>query len=133
MKGRPLDESEFCRLLEAAAKVRPGDTESWRRLLTGLWLSGLRLREAVDLSWNRDAVVSVDQSGPHPVLRFLPQGHKAFRDEHHCEWSEWKICFRPRLAAVVRNALGIQVACPKVATPDAASIDPNHAGILRGA
>lgn len=81
MKGRPLDEAEFRRLLEAVEKVRPKDAEAWRRLLTGLWLSGLRLREAVDLSWDRDAVVSVDQSGPFPVLRFLPQGHKAFRDE----------------------------------------------------
>jgi len=32
-------------------------TPSWQRLLRGLWLSGLRISEAVNLSWSADSLV----------------------------------------------------------------------------
>jgi len=38
-------------------------------LLKGLWYSGLRLGEAFALSWEPDAPIRVDMSGPSPLLK----------------------------------------------------------------
>jgi integrase len=63
MKGRPLYTEEFERMLIATPKV-VGDAaaDSWRFLLTGLWWSGLRLGEALDLWWDRDDRLRIDFS-----------------------------------------------------------------------
>jgi len=81
MKGRAITAEEFDRLVAAAAKVRPNDTDSWIRLLNGLSLSGLRLGEAVALSWDDRAAFSVDLNGRHPTFRIYAEGQKAKRDE----------------------------------------------------
>ena len=47
MKGRPITLEEFERMLAAT------DRTSMRHLLTGLWLSGLRLSEALSLTWDQ--------------------------------------------------------------------------------
>jgi integrase len=65
MKGRPITGEEFDRLLAAAPKIAktPEATESLTYLLKGLWLSGLRLGEALSLTWDQwaDGIrVSVD-------------------------------------------------------------------------
>jgi hypothetical protein len=61
-KSRPITGEEFERMLNATAAV-VGDeaAPAWRRYLRGLWTSGLRIRESLDLSWDR-------QGGPVPVL-----------------------------------------------------------------
>ena len=81
MRGRPITLEEFERMLEATPKVRKLEPEKWQRLLRGLWLSGLRLGEALQLSWDDDAAITVRLSGKYPRLRLLAEGHKAHRDQ----------------------------------------------------
>jgi integrase len=81
MRGRPVTGEEFDRMVEAVPKVRKLEPEKWERLLKGLWLSGLRLGEALELSWSADAVISVVLTGKFPRLRLFAEGHKAHRDQ----------------------------------------------------
>lgn len=55
MKGRPITGEEFERMLTAIPKVAktPDAVESLRYLMRGLWLSGLRLGEALNLTWDQ--------------------------------------------------------------------------------
>jgi integrase len=82
-KGRELCLEEHERVRAAVAKVVPaGDVGHWRRLLDGLWWSGLRLGEAIALSWEPTADVSVVLlDGERPVVRFRAAGQKGRRDE----------------------------------------------------
>ncbi len=51
----------------------------FRRLLRGLWLSGLRLSEAMNLTWDNDHALRVDLSGRRPMLHIpaaLDKGKK---------------------------------------------------------
>lgn len=66
MKGRPITGEEFDRILAAVPKVAkiPEAADSLKHLLRGLWLSGLRLGEALSLTWDQwaDGIrVSVDE------------------------------------------------------------------------
>jgi integrase len=80
-KGRPISGEEFERMLSTVRKVRPHDAEAWERILTGLWLSGLRLGEAVILSWDDDAPFAVDLSGKFPAFRIEAKAQKGRRNE----------------------------------------------------
>lgn len=80
MRGRPITEAEFQRLLNAAESVRPGEEQIWCRFLRGLWLSGLRLGEALALGWDDTAAIKVDLSGRHARLRIWAEAEKANRD-----------------------------------------------------
>jgi integrase len=90
-KHRPVTPEEFDRLLVAVPKVRPNDAPAWERLLSGLWLSGLRLSEAVALDWN-DGPFVLDVHGKHPAFRIEAEGQKSRRSEvapatpDFCEW-----------------------------------------------
>ena len=75
MRGRPVTGEEFERMVEVTPQVRKLEPEKWQRLLKGLWLSGLRLSEALALSWNADAEISVDLAGKFPRLRLFAEGH----------------------------------------------------------
>jgi integrase len=81
MKGRPITSEEFDRMLAAVPKIRPNDAPAWERLLRGLWLSGLRLGEALVLSWNEDAPFFADLTDRHPRFRILSKAQKSGRDE----------------------------------------------------
>lgn len=50
-KGRPITLAEMKMLIRATRDVTGVRWRSWSRLLRGLWLSGLRLGEAVQLRW----------------------------------------------------------------------------------
>ena len=80
-KARPVTTEEFERLLDQAAAVRPRDTKVWTRVLNGLWLSGLRLGEAMRLSWDQDTPFAVDLSGRFPAFRIEALAQKGRRDE----------------------------------------------------
>ena len=55
---------------------------TWQRFLDGLWWSGLRLSEALALSWDASEPVAVImQPGYHPAIRFQLGGQKAKRAE----------------------------------------------------
>lgn len=81
MKGRPISDEEFKRMLSSAEAVRPSDFADWQRYLTGLWLSGLRLGESLKLSWDDDDDFSVDLYGRRPRFKIQLEGQKARRDE----------------------------------------------------
>ena len=80
-KGRAVTGEEFERMLEAVPKVvEKEQVESWTFLLKGLWWSGLRLGEALKLSWNDPKELMVDLSGKRPFLRIQAHSEKGKKD-----------------------------------------------------
>ncbi|HEY1064755.1 MAG TPA: phage integrase SAM-like domain-containing protein, partial [Pirellulales bacterium] len=60
MRGKALSQDEFARMLAAVPRVVPAaDVDEWKRLLEGMWLSGLRISEALELSWDEGERLSV--------------------------------------------------------------------------
>lgn len=53
---------------------------SWHRLLQGLWLSGLRLGEALNLSWDDETKILVDFTGRRPMFLILAELEKGGQD-----------------------------------------------------
>ena len=82
MKGRPVTGEELWKLLKATRKVvGPAVAKHYRRLLVGLWWSGLRLGEAVALRWDgMSAGLVVDMTGRRPMLRIDAAAEKGNRD-----------------------------------------------------
>jgi integrase len=82
MKGRPVTGEELWKLLKATRKVvGPKVAKHWRRLIVGLWWSGLRLGEAVELRWDGIAAgLVIDISGRRPMLRIDAAHEKGNRD-----------------------------------------------------
>ena len=110
MKGRPITTEEFERMLAAVPKaltmptfrgkprprkdpnrkIKPKhkveytptaqEVESWRYLLRGLWWSGLRLGEALELYWDRPDGLCVDLSGRRPMLHIVAESEKGNRN-----------------------------------------------------
>jgi len=54
--------------------------ESWRHYLNGLWCSGLRLEESMELCWDRDDRLQVVLDGQHPMLRIPAECEKGHKD-----------------------------------------------------
>jgi integrase len=81
MRGRPINGEEFERMLLAAEKVRPNDSDKWKQLLTGLYLSGLRISDAMKVSWEWSSPFALVMSGKHPVFHIAANAQKAPRDE----------------------------------------------------
>ena len=82
MKGRPVTGEELWKLLKATRKVvGPAVAKHYRRLLVGLWWSGLRLGEAVALRWDGMSVgLVVDMTGRRPMLRIDAAAEKGNRN-----------------------------------------------------
>lgn len=95
MKGRPITAEEFERMLAAVTVVWPDfkhdrndanqrreqQRESIRFLLRGLWLSGLRLGEALSLTWDQWADgIRVDMSGKFVKLLIPMESEKGGQD-----------------------------------------------------
>jgi integrase len=59
-----------------AARIAP----SWQFFLRGLWCSGLRLSEALDLHWTDPDRLHVDMSCRHPMLRIPAEAEKGNKD-----------------------------------------------------
>lgn len=80
-RGRPLTLPEFVRMLRACRAVkRAGDPASWQHFLIGLWLSGLRLEESLELRWHAGRWHSLDFSGKFPMLRIVAEAEKGNAD-----------------------------------------------------
>jgi integrase len=73
MKGRPITRAEYELMLTAVPQVvGERDAPAWQRYLCGLWLSGLRLRESLELHWDRQGgIVPVFPEEGRPTL-FVP-------------------------------------------------------------
>lgn len=69
-KGRPISAEEFDRMLAAVPKIvkKVDAAASWQHFLRGLWLSSLRLDEALSLTWNDYERMRVDLEGPFPAF-----------------------------------------------------------------
>ena len=80
MRGRPVTDEEFERLILAVGDVRSDDIEIWRLYLRGLWLSGLRLTESVILSWDVESPFSIDLGGRRPRFRIEAGADKGNQD-----------------------------------------------------
>ena len=61
-------------------EVNPDAIASWVHYLTGLWLSGLRLRESLEVFWNRDDRLSIETGGKRLMLRIPAELEKGHRD-----------------------------------------------------
>jgi len=61
---------------EAVAKA----VASWEYLLRGLWWSGLRLAEAIELHWTDESRPRVDMNYRHPMLRIRAEQEKGNKD-----------------------------------------------------
>jgi integrase len=71
MKGRPITREEFDRMLAAVVSV-VGEAKAtdWCHYLLGLWLSGLRLEESLDLWWDRpDKILPVFPKEGQPLFQ----------------------------------------------------------------
>jgi len=80
-RGRDLTTEELERMIDKVPSIRKREPEKWQRLLRGLWLSGLRLGEALELSWDDDAAIRVDVSGRYPALDIQGRAQKSGKDE----------------------------------------------------
>jgi integrase len=85
MKGRPITEAEFATMLEVTeGVVGKKHGPDWRHYLRGLWLSGLRRGESLDLWWDADGKIFPRfVAGRHPLL-IIPSGcEKGHRDREY--------------------------------------------------
>jgi integrase len=80
MPKRARGQEEFERMRKSAEQVRTKDADMWKGLLDGLWLSGLRLGEALELSWDDDGGISIDVEGKYPCFVISAESEKGFRD-----------------------------------------------------
>lgn len=76
-RHRPITGEEYERMLTAVEKtVGVPQAQSWRDLLTGLWWSGLRIAEALNLTWDREDLLCIDLTGKRPMLRIPAERQK---------------------------------------------------------
>ncbi|WP_298860408.1 site-specific integrase [uncultured Gimesia sp.] len=81
MRGRPLCLEEFERMLAVVPDICGEEqAESWKFHLHGLWCSGLRLTESLDLYWDREDKLSIDLTGRRPMLRIRKESEKGNKD-----------------------------------------------------
>jgi len=80
-RGRPITLLEFVRLLREIPKVFPDHAKEATSLVKGLWLSGLRLDEAMRLSWPDGAGESIPvvelEGRKYPAIRWPIKSHKS--------------------------------------------------------
>ena len=70
MKGRPITEAEFKKMLKCtAAEVGQEAADSWKFILHGLWESALRIDELMHVSWDEPGTIRPKWiEGKLPVL-----------------------------------------------------------------
>ncbi len=81
-KSGPLTPEEFNRLLEQVSEpfMKPVQVDGWKHPLLGLWWSGLRLEESLNLWWDRLDRISIDLTSGRPLLRIPADREKGHRD-----------------------------------------------------
>jgi integrase len=85
MKGRAPTAEEFDRMISAVPKiVGNARAADWCHYLKGLWLSGLRLGESLDLWWDRPEKIYPEfPKGGRPILRIPGELEKGNTDRMH--------------------------------------------------
>lgn len=76
-RGRAITQEEFDRIIKKVPEV-VGERykESWEFLLYGLWWSGLRIGEAMELHWTNDEKISIDMSHELPMFTIQAEADK---------------------------------------------------------
>lgn len=69
MKGRPISDDEFEKMLAKADKVYGPRADQYRHDLRGCYLSSLRLEEAYDLDWTDYRKLCIDLTGEFPMFK----------------------------------------------------------------
>ena len=84
-RGKPLSETQFAKMRKAARTLENTDGESLDWLLQVLWWSGLRLEEALKLTWDEwgEGIV-VDLSDEYGILIFEYGDQKNGEDDDAC-------------------------------------------------
>lgn len=77
MKGRAITLEEFERMLSKIPVLNTADEKSWEFFLRGLWLSGLRINEALQLHWTDRRSLLVDLSGEYPLIVIQAKAQKS--------------------------------------------------------
>ena len=82
-KGRAVTAEEFDRMIVATKKRLPAErVVDWLFFLRGLWWSGLRIGEALGLSWDTWAEgISVDLSGEYGMFRIPGEAQKNGKEQ----------------------------------------------------
>jgi len=81
MRGRPITDEEFQQMLEAVPNVVGEDASGdWKFYLRGIWCSGLRLTESLEVYWDRSDKIQIIFEGKYPMLRVLAELEKGRRD-----------------------------------------------------
>lgn len=83
MKGRPITTEEFDRMLAKTPEERPREAAQWKRLQRGLWASGLRLEEALELTWDEHNKPRLDLTGRRPLILIPAEHQKNHTDTLH--------------------------------------------------
>jgi len=81
-KGRPLTGEEVDRLHDRCRKMHGDRAESWIHLMRGIELSGLRISEAMNLTWDDPRRIWIDSSGEHPLM-IIPASYQ--KSKKHTE------------------------------------------------
>jgi integrase len=81
MKGRPISDTEFGRMLLCIPGVVGAEVAgSWRHYLLGLWWSGLRVTESLQLYWDDTSKLCVVIEGSDLMLRIPGELEKGKKD-----------------------------------------------------
>lgn len=78
-RGGPLTEKQFSEYLEAVEAITGSNAApSWKFWITGLFLSGLRIKESLSLTWTPEGPNAhyLDLSGAHPMFAIRSGGEK---------------------------------------------------------
>ena len=81
MKGRPITSEEFERMLDKVGDIVADNAiEAWTFLLIGLWHSGLRLSESLDLFWDQPDKLRVELDTKRPMFIIVAELEKGNED-----------------------------------------------------
>lgn len=78
--NRRFSEKALVALKDARTKALAAAVPGWRHYLEGLWCSGLRLEESLNLWWDRDDRLCPDFTGKRPMLRIPAECEKGNQD-----------------------------------------------------
>ncbi|PHS14502.1 MAG: hypothetical protein COA78_05755 [Blastopirellula sp.] len=81
MKGRPITGEEFDRMLyRVKGEVGEVSEASWKYYLRGLWLSGLRFEESLNLFWDGYEGIVIDLTHKRPMFNVRAEAEKGHQD-----------------------------------------------------
>jgi integrase len=121
MRGRPLTWRELGAMLRACRAIHGANAGEWRRLIKLLWYSGLRLGEALALSWDTPPLVVRLDSKPYPLIVIDAEGQKSRIDTASPiapDFAAWLSKVPPELrtgyVVDVRNSVGKRFTAEKL-------------------